>query len=259
MGGANSTLTSEQSVEITRKLKESYEICKADGLEDEIILSTLQGDYKRMIEGYKVEPAIAVSLPVVETHAPANNTKSSTPKEIINKQSMRQTTTPKESNSAKPKPTRRRSFDSSSARKAGKEADVLAVAVSAAKLVESASASSLLTEDPMVPEVVDSWDSVTQQPFCKVCQMAFKSIAFLDRHIKFSDLHSKNVLKSQMEGGDNTTSTTLTPPIAADTNAITNRATSLAAKFNPKQVEGVDYKLMYTGKFDTCPDHVYRS
>ena len=39
----------------------------------------------------------------------------------------------------------------------------------------------------------DSWESVTDQPFCSVCQMAFKTQGFLDRHSKYSNLHKMNV------------------------------------------------------------------
>jgi hypothetical protein len=95
-------------------------------------------------------------------------------------------------------------------------------------------------------EVVDSWDSVTQQPYCKICCMAFKSENFLDRHVKFSDLHATNVKKLKGE---------LSPlPIPAE-----------PVKLAPlvKQIEGEHYKLLYTGsKFfwrtqETIDIHIY--
>ena len=60
---------------------------------------------------------------------------------------------------------------------------------------ESLNKESIGTSDP--PPITDCWDSVTQQPFCTICQMAFKSIAFLERHNKYSDLHKSNVLKEE--------------------------------------------------------------
>jgi hypothetical protein len=95
-------------------------------------------------------------------------------------------------------------------------------------------------------EVVDSWDSVTQQPYCKICCMAFKSDNFLERHVKFSDLHATNVKKLKGE---------LNPaPIPVE-----------PVKLAPlvKQIEGEHYKLLYTGsKFfwrtqDTIDIHIY--
>lgn len=39
--------------------------------------------------------------------------------------------------------------------------------------------------------LADSWDSVTVQPCCEVCEMVFKSDAVLQRHLKYSELHAK--------------------------------------------------------------------
>lgn len=95
-------------------------------------------------------------------------------------------------------------------------------------------------------DVVDSWDSVSQQPYCKICQMAFKSEAFLERHVKFSDLHIQNVKKANGE----LEAAKLPPP--EETKPILT-----------KQVEGEHYKLLYTGsKFfwrtqDTFDLHFY--
>jgi hypothetical protein len=112
-----------------------------------------------------------------------------------------------------------------------------------------------LTGKPSVPEmetapaVVDSWDSVTQQPYCKICQMAFKSDTFLDRHIKFSDLHAKNVKKASGEE----------EKAAAEEKKIEMPEKKLLVK----QVEGEHYILLYSGsKFfwrtqDTIDLHIY--
>jgi hypothetical protein len=83
---------------------------------------------------------------------------------------------------------------------------------------------------------VDSWDSVTQQPFCEICKMAFKSLAFLDRHIKFSSLHQENV--KRLSDGDTTVHSSPIPKSGIseeDMVAVT------------KQEEGIHYRLLYSG------------
>eukprot|EP01040_Poterioochromonas_malhamensis_P007963 gene7963-8606_t len=116
-------------------------------------------------------------------------------------------------------------------------------------LTESSSEAALPTASS---DILDSWDSVTQQPYCKICQMAFKSEAFLERHIKFSDLHTQNVKKANGE---------LEPPKLAEENNTVPPNASIANI--TKQVEGEHYKLLYTGsKFfwrtqDTYDLHFY--
>lgn len=102
--------------------------------------------------------------------------------------------------------TRRKSFDDTEA---------------ADQILASASVPVLPTVvEPINSAAVDSWDSVSQQPYCKICNMAFKSIVFLDWHVKFSDIHQKAVKKID--------------------------APELVAVVE-KQVEGIHYKLMYSG------------
>jgi len=69
---------------------------------------------------------------------------------------------------------------------------------------------------------------VSDQPYCKICQMAFKSLAFLDRHVKYSDVHIKNVNK-----------------LASDANQSNEVVDKLQEKMIQK--EGVHYKLLYHG------------
>mmetsp|Transcript_30615 Transcript_30615/g.51716 ORF Transcript_30615/g.51716 Transcript_30615/m.51716 type:complete len:478 (+) Transcript_30615:77-1510(+) len=120
--------------------------------------------------------------------------------------------------------TRRRSFDTSRADK--KKAASVQVQVQV-----SSSEATL----PTATEIVDSWDSVTQQPFCDICRMAFKSLAFLDRHVQYSDLHRKNLSKKEM---DNT-------PL--QTAVVEEIQVPAKLELFSAQVEGKDYKLLYTG------------
>ncbi len=249
MGGASSVMTVEQQTALSKQLKESYEICKADNLEDEIIQSTLESQYRKLLLEYSPAP---VEQAPVSTSAPSKMTKagSDLSKRLAEKSekgrvpsSLSASSRDKEV-SGKQRPTRRRSFDQA-IKKIGKESDV----VNALKNMSEISKSAATLEITPIPEVVDSWESVTQQPFCTVCQMAFKSLAFLDRHVKYSDLHTKNVIKQQV--GDSSNSGEVNGTIAEDESVPQTTSPTkdtLAAKFTSKQVEGTHYKLLYTGE-----------
>lgn len=71
----------------------------------------------------------------------------------------------------------------------------------------------------------DSWDSVTQLPYCPVCQMAFKSASQLTRHEKYSSLHAKNKESAEQQ---------------AETDE------KLKA-LDIRQEEGKDYAMLYFG------------
>eukprot|EP00602_Paraphysomonas_sp_CaronLab_P007717 CAMPEP_0185027064 /NCGR_PEP_ID=MMETSP1103-20130426/11880_1 /TAXON_ID=36769 /ORGANISM="Paraphysomonas bandaiensis, Strain Caron Lab Isolate" /LENGTH=404 /DNA_ID=CAMNT_0027560907 /DNA_START=145 /DNA_END=1359 /DNA_ORIENTATION=- len=50
-----------------------------------------------------------------------------------------------------------------------------------------------------VPPNVDSWDSVTEQPSCIICKMVFSTATKLDTHLKYSEVHKKNVMAIDAE------------------------------------------------------------
>lgn len=66
---------------------------------------------------------------------------------------------------------------------------------------------------------VDCWDSVAQQPFCDLCNMAFKSFSVLDRHVKYSELHTTMMKRAS--------------------------GTETIEQIPLEQKEGVHYKLIY--------------
>ena len=131
-------------------------------------------------------------------------------------------------------PTRRRSYGERESKK------IMNGAVAAAELAVSQSEATLTPDKPNSPELVeearDSWDSVSQLPYCNVCQMAFKSMSVLDRHTKYSEMHLKAVKRLE-ETAENAATTS------------SNSATEVVPlpKALPRQVEGQDYKLLYSG------------
>eukprot|EP01038_Epipyxis_sp_PR26KG_P006576 gene6576-9041_t len=72
----------------------------------------------------------------------------------------------------------------------------------------------------------DSWESVSSQPFCTICLMAFKNAAFLQRHIKYSDLHKRAVDR-------------INNPHLVEDKELDKEA--------EVQVEGIDFRILYSG------------
>uniref|UniRef100_A0A7S0XDU4 Uncharacterized protein n=1 Tax=Chromulina nebulosa TaxID=96789 RepID=A0A7S0XDU4_9STRA len=109
---------------------------------------------------------------------------------------------------------------------------------------------------PTAVTKIDNWDSVTELPFCIICKMSFKSVAFLDRHIKFSEVHQKNIEDAQQSARD-----TALLQSNALSQTVTSKGTDLVLK--KLQEEGVDYRLVYSGsKFfwrtqDNIDFHIY--
>lgn len=224
MGSGASNLTKEQKAILSKELQSAFEKCTADNLEEDIVQSTLISEYKRVIKTFqkveKVEPAVTSSPPAAKELSSLSSKFSS-----------------KNKNVEKPvKFTRRRSFDASRNSKRN--------LLSASKdEVETALTKASVSEAVIKPaeETIDSWDSVTQQPFCDTCQMAFKSLAFLDRHVKYSDLHMKNVDRKNKKDEkvpevQKMPSLDEEPPVPA----------TMSAKIEA-QVEGTHFKLLYTG------------
>ena len=133
-------------------------------------------------------------------------------------------------------PTRRRSFEPAASAGTSVSATLI-VSQSDATLPTAslAAASAPAAEQSELPKDKDHWDSVSQLPYCNVCQMAFKSEGLLDRHIKYSDLHERTVKKKEAEAlKASEPQTAFTPDDNTATLAL-------------QQLEGRDFKHLYYG------------
>lgn len=81
-------------------------------------------------------------------------------------------------------------------------------------------------------ELADHWDSVRDLPFCTVCQMAFKTMSALDRHVKYSNLHETTVAKKKA---------------ASDAEAAAAAPKAKNLDLLARQEEGKDFRLLYYG------------
>jgi hypothetical protein len=104
-----------------------------------------------------------------------------------------------------------------------------------------------------VEAIADSWDSANQQPYCKICAMAFRSDLALDKHIKFSDFHKNNELrkrqqqeqeeKEKREKQENDLATNLTTSQEITMPALLDKSDPLTLK----QIEGEHFTALYIG------------
>jgi hypothetical protein len=101
-----------------------------------------------------------------------------------------------------------------------------AAAQLAAMQAMNAGASGAATAEPPT----DHWDSVRDLPYCNVCEMAFKTMSALDRHIKYSNLHETTVAKKK----------------AAEEGKQLNPAMQ-QKELMARQEEGKDFRLLYYG------------
>ncbi len=258
--GSSSVHTNEQKAIVAQKLKEFYENNK--NLSDEELQLKLSGEYARVlaeIHPQKTEqhPEIhgkTSDTPVLE----GQSTKATSNRGFLERQQSTRGGPPKKtaktaeksSASSTDRPARRRSYDQLPAKKQPSEVATLAQSLSAVSLPtvnELLSQSAPLAISAMTSNVspinpipasdnnADSWDSVSEQPYCDVCKMAFKSMAFLERHRKFSSLHMDNEKRRQT--GEKA-ALALPPP---------QELTKKEELTIVKQEEGTHYRLLYSG------------
>lgn len=279
MGAGASALNTHQSVELTKELKQKYDAYHSHGLTDEEIQKKLTEDYNSILRKV-TQPATKVGLGKGLHHSRSGNLGGGGSKRIAASEDSGKSG----GNKGGKQQTRRRSFDANAAKKMANIPQIAESKESSNETKkqhqEHAAPSPQVSSDHAIPSqpdqqsmtnqtsnatltpaeaVVDHWDSVTTQPFCNICQMAFKSENFLQRHIKFSDLHTQNVKKLEASGG-----------VAAKAAVVDEKAEPVApvlqAELIPsinKQIDGVHFRLLYTGsKFfwrsqDNVDLHIY--
>jgi hypothetical protein len=215
-----------QKGEVASSLKTDYENCKKKGMSDDETLAFLKSKYDALVSNMSKRNSV-----------PAKK----------GKFQRRPTEVGGVGAAAKGKKsgnTRRRSFGQESPTKAPGQGAAMAVesVEPATTMVESAS-EPIISASPVdiAAQQNDTWDSVVEQPYCEVCQMAFQSAVKLDRHVKFSSLHTSAVAKKAKKAEADAKKAALSPEETASAAAAAAEAKVV------KQQEGVDYKLMYSG------------
>lgn len=274
MGGANSTLSSAETAKVTQELKKKLEKYQSEDLDEKTIQAKLTDDFNHVVSALQKAKDVEDNSPKLSVDTGGDSQKgrsaritpssASTKKEGLSSKFGGKST--KAGGGAK-QTTRRRSFDANTMAKKPEAAaapspstttvtsptgevslgtfssDSPLPTVKEMVDAESTKAAKLTTTVDLpaekAAEIADSWDSVTQQPFCKICQMAFKSETFLERHIKFSDLHTNNVKKKKAQE-----EAAAAPASAAGSLGL---SPLVPDKLTPKQVEGEHFKLLYTG------------
>lgn len=154
-------------------------------------------------------------------------------------------------------PTRRRSFDQSATVDTKSSLDASSktgagavVAEVVEKIASTDNQSQSAPNMDISSTAVDSWDSVSTQPYCDLCKMAFKNKAFLERHVKYSSLHIQNEKAAKAAKGEH-----VDEEKHHDTNHTDERPSTtpppphpeLEESKQPDQEEGRDYRLLYSG------------
>lgn len=272
MGGAGSSLLNEeQKAVISKSLQEQFDYCQALGMEPELINDTLTIDYHKNIR--KLYPDYVI--PDFERHGVTAAAKRRNSKNNLTSQpssrrgsfdrpslsrrnsgdDLRKYMAPTAAslapkvvtNAKQKKGTRRRSYDSP-LQPVERTKEVLNTMMDINEQTPALPEQPVSPETPALPrepeQPVDSWDSITEMPYCTTCEMAFKSKAFLDRHRKYSEIHAYNDKKKNgpTEG-----------EVAGEKEKVKQielkNTLPLPENNDPegKQVEGTHYKLLYHG------------
>ncbi len=267
----NGTLSKPMGAEIMKILREDYEKMKTLGYGDDVIQNKIQETYASFMEqnAAKIAEESTAKDKVPEndintkdsvtkpgTEASTAPTLAPAPAPAVKPTTAKPATAPAEKltpaaakkgrASGKGKaPTRRRSFENPQtivpAPKAPTDevAGTMAVSESTPILPTALPATNDEKQTEITLKDKDNWDSVSTMPYCEICKQAFKTPTLLERHVKYSDVHKKNIEKQKAEK----------EAAIAEENA-NKIAAGLAASGDidgKKLIEGHDYKLYYFG------------
>jgi hypothetical protein len=214
--GNTSSILGEQKAEVVATLKLDYEACQKKGMSDKETMEFLQTKYNGIMENLQRRNAPKTKRGKFQRR----------PTQIAKRDVDDSSQNPER----KVNRGRRRSFGQDSPTQKTKKKMVVVKSESTPALpteAEAEAAANISPADP-IPEA-DTWDSVVEQPYCKVCEMAFGTMTKLNRHIKYSSLHADTVSKKAKAAED-----------AA-------KGPSEIEETKTKQKEGIDFKLLYTG------------
>lgn len=289
MGVAGSvSINGPEKETIAIKLKEVYEANK-DLVPDDELQTILTNEYKRIVEASLKDngevqsspisvtqsqsiDASEVSVPPKKSLNPAKGLGSKSKQSYSRRRSFDNPINAKKSTNASnsvarnsfssPPPAKTVSQDSELSPNTvspinGEASAIKKLNALTSEIMQSKSASTLnISEDSIA---TDNWDSVTQQPYCDICKMAFKSLTFLDRHLKYSNLHQDNekrlnefklqqaalALSSQADKENEETHNGAQPMLLSPLPKGKVTKDNLLKKVI--QEEGVHYRMLYSG------------
>lgn len=267
MGASPSVPFSDaQKAEITKKLLALYHDPANTGKSTEDLQNILVKEYDSIVSSFvpaatdKKTPRPEVSTDAVAEPKvnPSPSSKSSglskrTARDGLLQRSFDRDGGQQSTKSTRKGPTRRRSFDQSQAASAeAKLSEAVSKVSPASEIVEKLSQDVQSQSAPHLDvssTAVDSWDSVSTQPYCDLCKMAFKNKAFLERHVKYSNLHLQNEKLAKVTEGE---------PAQEEKHPDAHHADNHPPHVppphhehddskQPEQEEGRDYRLLYSG------------
>jgi len=252
MGNGIGSYDHEKKSEIINYLSEKYEGYKHcndyDNHDDEIKIKLIN-DYMRLEESYKVAEEIKAEELIIKsssiTTKQLEDSKASKLYTITKRVSLNDKL--KDSNKTNQN-TRRKSFDyKPTINNNSKNNGVHTKQHLPSSMKNKHHDIVILNNNVKIHDGMDHWDSVATQPYCDICTMAFKTDAYLDRHIKYSDVHQQNkvkkdkndAIKKHQQGQIKVDDMVpITVVVVADDMTMTTYT----------QVEGIDYKLIYNGR-----------
>jgi hypothetical protein len=223
--GAAASLPNHTSAKLTRALCDEYEILRLKkDMNDEEINIALTAKYNALIDEY-YHNTNEKGWDSVSDNGLSNRISRVPSKQVLSRKQEEELVIPKlDSHSKLPDPSLSPPRRTAAARRKS-FASVRLPAIEESKVPPSPINYS--TAGVSIPQGVDSWDSVTQQPFCHVCMMAFKSIFALEKHEKFSSIHEK-VAKKKLDDYE--------------------KSLISEEPYIVEQVEGVHFKMLYAGR-----------
>ena len=245
MGSAVSTLSETEGGVIAKYLRTNLERYEASEYSEDEIRIKLTADFDSIRkEVMAAKPPVVIQSPEISRPNPIPKAAATSSTTTSTRSLGKPLGNPKARSGASgkgPVMVRRRSFGNISDINSPKRTPEKKINVEVVVVPQEPAPITVSEMEEQPQQQIDSWDSVTDQPFCNICAMAFKTKSAYERHVKYSDLHINNAKKIENEAEAEAKS-------AADALAksLVDPEVDLAEK-RSKQVEGEDYRLLYSG------------